>query len=406
MIGKEALEVTADPSASTAPYPSTRLDRWVLARIQSFVATAPIRFVLWDGFELPTPCSSPVATLLFKHRAALYGWMWDPELNFGEIYMAGMVEIQGDFLALLEAIYRSFTRPHRPWWLWQKSNDTRAAKENVHHHYDIGNDFYRLWLDEEMVYTCAYFATPDVSLEEAQIAKLDMVCRKLQLKPGERVIEAGCGWGSLALFMARHYGVSVRAFNISREQIAYARQRAAAEGLTDRVEFIEDDYRNVQGRCDAFVSVGMLEHVGTAHYAALGSVIDRSLTKEGRGFLHFIGRDRPAPLSPWIRKRIFPGAYAPTLPEVCERVLEPYSFSVLDVHNLRWHYAQTLEHWGRRFVDARRQVQSMFDDTFVRAWRLYLTGSQASFSTGSLQLFQVLFARGRTPAAPFTRVGS
>jgi cyclopropane-fatty-acyl-phospholipid synthase len=130
------------------------------------------------------------------------------------------------------------------------------------------------------------------------------------------VIEAGCGWGSLALFMARHYGVSVRAFNISREQIAYARQRAAAEGLTDRVEFIEDDYRNVQGRCDAFVSVGMLEHVGTAHYAALGSVIDRSLTKEGRGFLHFIGRDRPAPLSPWIRKRIFPGAYTPTLPQV------------------------------------------------------------------------------------------
>ena len=403
MIGKEVLEVAADRSA---PYPSTRFDRWVLARIQNFVATAPIRFMLWDGFELPTSSGPPVATMLFKQRSALYGWMWDPELNFGETYMAGLVEIRGDLLALLEAIYRSFSRPHRPWWLWQKSNDKRAALENVHHHYDIGNDFYRLWLDDEMIYTCAYFPTPDVSLEEAQIAKHDLVCRKLQLKAGERVIEAGCGWGSLALFMARHYGVTVRAFNISREQIAYARQRASTEGLTDRVEFIEDDYRNVQGHCDAFVSVGMLEHVGTAHYAALGSVMDRCLTEDGRGFLHFIGRDCPAPLSPWIRKRIFPGAYAPTLPEVFEHVLQPYSFSVLDVHNLRWHYAKTLEHWRHRFENASRQVQSMFDETFVRAWRLYLTGSQASFSTGSLQLFQVLFARGHTPAAPFTRVGS
>jgi cyclopropane-fatty-acyl-phospholipid synthase len=404
MFGKEVLDVTTDAAARMAPYPSTHLDRWALKRIQKFVTTAPIRFVLWDGFELPSRSGAPVATMLFKERSALYGWMWDPELNFGETYMAGLVDIQGDLLGLLEAIYRSFTRPRRPWYLWQKSNDTRAAMENVHHHYDIGNEFYRLWLDDEMVYTCAYFPTPDASLEDAQLTKLDLVCRKLNLKPGEQVIEAGCGWGSLALFMARRYGVTVRAFNISSEQIAYARSRAAAEGLSDRVEFIQDDYRNVQGTCDAFVSVGMLEHVGTAHYATLGSVIDRTLTQDGRGFLHFIGRDQPAPLSPWIRKRIFPGAYAPTLPEVFSRVLEPYSFSVLDVHNLRWHYAKTLEHWRTRFEDAARQVHSMFDDRFVRAWRLYLTGSQASFSTGSLQLFQVLFARGHTTAAPWTRV--
>jgi len=403
MIGKEALEVSPDVTTSIAAYRSTRFDQWAVKRIQKFVQDAPIRFVLWDGFELPSPSGAPVATMLFKERSALYGWMWDPELNFGETYMAGLVDIQGDLLALLEAIYRAFSRPRRPWYLWQKSNDTRAARENVHHHYDIGNDFYRLWLDEEMVYTCAYFPTPDASLEEAQTAKLDLVCRKLDLKPGERVVEAGCGWGSLALFMARHYGVRVRAFNISSEQIAYARERAAAEGLTDRVEFIQDDYRHVQGAYDAFVSIGMLEHVGAADYPTLGRVIDRTLTPNGRGLLHFIGRDQPAPLSPWIRKRIFPGAYAPTLPEVFERVLEPYSLSVLDVHNLRWHYAKTLEHWRVRFEDASRQAQSMFDERFVRAWRLYLTGSQASFSTGWLQLFQVLFERGHTPAAPWTR---
>ncbi len=403
MIGKEALEVSPNVTTSIAAYRSTRFDQWAVKRIQKFVQDAPIRFVLWDGFELPSPSGAPVATMLFKERSALYGWMWDPELNFGETYMAGLVDIQGDLLALLEAIYRAFSRPRRPWYLWQKSNDTRAARENVHHHYDIGNDFYRLWLDEEMVYTCAYFPTRDASLEEAQTAKLDLVCRKLDLKPGERVVEAGCGWGSLALFMARHYGVRVRAFNISSEQIAYARERAAAEGLTDRVEFIQDDYRHVQGAYDAFVSIGMLEHVGAADYPTLGRVIDRTLTPNGRGLLHFIGRDQPAPLSPWIRKRIFPGAYAPTLPEVFERVLEPYSLSVLDVHNLRWHYAKTLEHWRVRFEDASRQAQSMFDERFVRAWRLYLTGSQASFSTGWLQLFQVLFERGHTPAAPWTR---
>ena len=205
-------------------------------------------------------------------------------------------------------------------------------------------------------------------LKRRQTAKLDLVCRKLDLKPGERVVEAGCGWGSLALFMARHYGVRVRAFNISSEQIAYARERAAAEGLTDRVEFIQDDYRHVQGSCDAFVSVGMLEHVGAADYPTLGRVIDRTLTPNGRGLLHFIGRDQPAPLSPWIRKRIFPGAYAPTLPEVFERVLEPYSLSVLDVHNLRWHYAKTLEHWRSPIskTPAARPSRCSMTDSSVR----------------------------------------
>jgi cyclopropane-fatty-acyl-phospholipid synthase len=255
-----------------------------------------------------------------------------------------------------------------------------------------------------MLYTCAYFPTPDCSLENAQLAKMDLVCRKLRLRAGERVVEAGCGWGSLALFMAARYGVSVRAFNISVEQIAYARERAARAGLSHQVEFVEDDYRNATGRFDAFVSIGMLEHVGLPEYATFGSVIDRSIGPNGRGLLHFIGRDRPAPLNAWIRKRIFPGAYPPTLSEVFEHALMPRGLSVLDVENLRLHYEKTLSHWLQRFDDAADTVARMFDDTFVRAWRLYLTGSQASFSTGSLQLFQVVFARGRTPAAPFGRV--
>jgi cyclopropane-fatty-acyl-phospholipid synthase len=403
----QVIRPWAVPQASrgAAAHASTWLDRWALARIQRSVESAPIRFVLWDGCELPSMAGPAVATIKFNNRSALFGWVWDPDMNFGEAYMSGAVEIRGDLLALLEASYRTFRAPTcRPWWLWQRSNDARAARDNVHHHYDLGNDFYRLWLDHEMVYTCAYFPTPSATLEDAQVAKMDLVCRKLQLRPGERVVEAGCGWGSLALFMARHYGVTVRAFNISTEQIAYARTRANEQGLSDRIEFIEDDYRNVHGTYDVFVSIGMLEHVGARDFPTLGRVIDRSLTEGGRGLLHFIGRNQAAPLNSWIRKRIFPGAYAPTLREVFEHVLEPDGFSVLDVENLRLHYAHTLAHWRQRFDDNSRQVATMFDDTFVRAWQLYLTGSQASFTTGWLQLFQVVFARGGSNAIPWTRI--
>lgn len=394
-------------SSRTAPSASRALDRWALGRIQHAVSGARLRLVLWDGFEVPSRTSSPVATIIFKNRRALFSWMRDPELNFGETYMFGAVDIRGDMVKLLEEIYQAWPEvKRRPWWLWQESNDLRTARENVHRHYDLGNEFYRLWLDRQMVYTCAYFPTPDCTLEQAQIAKMDRVCRKLQLKPGERVVEAGCGWGSLALFMAKQYGVSVCAFNISAEQIAYARRWAAKEGLADRVHFIEDDYRNVTGRYDAFVSVGMLEHVGLSEYPTLGRVMDRSLTPQGRGLLHFIGRNRPMPLNAWIRKRIFPGAYTPALGEVFERVLEPQNFSVLDVENLRLHYAQTLEHWSLRFNAEAGEIARMFDETFVRAWRLYLAGSQAAFDTGTMQLFQVVFARGHSNAIPWTRASA
>jgi cyclopropane-fatty-acyl-phospholipid synthase len=386
---------------------STWIDRWALGLIQQRTASAPLGFRLWDGFEIRPADGSPIGTFVIKNRPALLGWVWDPDLYFGEAFMFGAIEIRGDLVGTLEAAFRALaTAKPRPWWLWQSSNDERTARENVHHHYDLGNEFYRLWLDREMVYTCAYFPTPDVSLEDAQLAKLDLVCRKLALRPGERVVEAGCGWGSLALFMAKRYGVTVRAFNLSTEQVAYARERARREGFGARVEFVEDDYRNMQGQYDVFVSVGMLEHVGKADYPTLGAVIDRSLLPHGRGLLHFIGRDRPAPLNPWIRRRIFPGGYTPSLREVSELMLEPQAFSVLDVENLRLHYAKTLEHWLARFSDAASQVRRIADDSFVRAWQLYLAGSQAAFLTGSMQLFQVVFARGGCNAIPWTRRGS
>jgi cyclopropane-fatty-acyl-phospholipid synthase len=231
---------------------------------------------------------------------------------------------------------------------------------------------------------------------------MDHVCRKLRIGAGDTVVEAGCGWGSLALHMATHYGARVRAFNISREQLEFARARAKLMGLEDRVEFIEDDYRNISGRYDVFASVGMLEHVGRENYSELGRVVRRSLTSIGRGLIHSIGRNRPAPLHPWIERRIFPGAYAPSLGEMMQ-IFEPWELSVLDVENIRLHYALTLRHWLERFEAAREAISTMFDEHFVRMWRLYLAGSIAAFETGTLQLFQVVFTTQENNDIPLSR---
>ncbi|MBI3899751.1 MAG: class I SAM-dependent methyltransferase [Gammaproteobacteria bacterium] len=266
----------------------------------------------------------------------------------------------------------------------------RRLGEHIQHHYDIGNSFYELWLDKEMQYTCAYFPNPTMTLEQAQLAKLEHVCRKVGLKPGDRVVEAGCGWGGLTRYMARHYGVRIQAFNISHEQVAYARERAKTEGLAQQIEYVEDDYRNISGEHDVFVSIGMLEHVGREQFNDLGEVLHRALTAEGRGLIHTIGRNQPELMNEWIEKRIFPGAYPPTLREMMP-IFERHAFSVLDVKNLRLHYAITLRHWLMRFEKNAARIEAMFD------------GSIAAFTTSSLQLFQVMFACSRINNLPWSR---
>jgi cyclopropane-fatty-acyl-phospholipid synthase len=202
--------------------------------------------------------------------------------------------------------------------------------------------------------------------------------------------------------MALYYGARVKAYNISSEQIRYARERAEREGYKDRVAYIEDDYRNLSGKFDVFVSVGMLEHVGREAYSGLGTLINKHLAQNGRGLIHSIGRNRPRPMNSWIEKRIFPGAYPPSIAEMMT-IFESGGFSVLDVENLRLHYARTLEHWLYRFDKAEDRVVQMFDKVFVRAWRLYLSGSIAAFLSSNLQLFQVVFAREKDNSIPWTR---
>ena len=384
----------------------TGLDRWLVSLLSRRFDGARVRFALWDEDDETGNRGLPVV-LRFRDRGALYQLLTWPEAKFGDLFSTGRLTVSGDLRVVLDEAYRHSNRhPELAQWLARvraKTPNLSDSRRNIHHHYDIGNEFYRLWLDgPALQYTCAYYADAAMSLEQAQQAKMHHVCRKLRLEAGERVVEAGGGWGGFALFMARQYGVQVRSFNISKEQIAWSREWAKSQGVDDRVEFVEDDYRNISGKYDAFVSVGMLEHVGLGNYRQLGSLIRRVLTPEGRGLVHTIGRDRQQPLNPWIARRIFPGAYPPTLREMME-IFEPNRLSVLDVENLRLHYARTLEHWLENFEANADTVRSMFDEDFTRAWRLYLAGSNRAFEHGTLQLFQVLFSRSGMNAIPRTR---
>jgi len=384
-----------------------RLVRWIM----NYVGNPRISIRLWNGDEFSVTEARPVACMEFRQRRAVLELLRSPSVGFGECYSKGLIEIHGDFPAFINEVTAAITRKRERRYYRPKIqsmlramrvNSLARSRHNIHHHYDLGNDFYKLWLDERMVYTCAYYDTPAATLADAQLAKLEHVCRKLNLRPGQKVIEAGCGWGALALHMAEHHGVNVIAYNNSSEQVAFARERAAARGLDDRVTFVEDDYRRIDERCDAFVSVGMLEHVGLANFKTLGKLIKRCLKPDGFGLIHSIGRSHSQRADPWIVKHIFPGGHMPSLGEMMA-VFEPNKFSIIDVENLRLHYARTCATWLQNFEVVADKVAAMYSEEFVRMWRLYLAGSSAGFQSGTLQLYQVLFTPRGNNKVPWTR---
>ncbi len=392
-----------------------RLEKWLLRRLLTALGNPDLTLRLWNGDEIGGARRSRTSevTVEIKQPRALWGIVANPDLYFGDAYSDGAIEVHGDLLRMTE-----LASINRPTFLGESGvlgflvrllapaprvNSLKGSRQNIHHHYDLSNKFYQLWLDDDYAqYTCAYFPHPSMTLEQAQVAKMEHVCRKLRLKPGDTVVEAGCGWGGLARYMAERYGAVVKAYNISREQVRFAVEKAREAGLADKLTYVEDDYRNITGDYDVFVSVGMLEHVGADNYAALGGVIDGCLKQDGRALIHSIGRNAPREMNRWIEKRIFPGAYPPALSEMMN-IFEPFDFSVLDVENLRLHYAETLKHWLRRFEQHSAKVNEMFDERFVRAWRLYLTGSIAAFKLGDLQLFQIVFSRGQHNDIPWSR---
>jgi len=338
----------------------------------------------------------------------------DPALGLGEAYMDGdLVFERGDMWSLLAVVGRNFHGPPKPGGLLsrlrvallhrlQQMNDRTASRRNVAHHYDLSNDLYRRFLDPDMQYSCAYFARPDMTLEEAQAAKKAHLAAKLRLFPGARVLDIGCGWGGLGLTLAADYGAQVTGVTLSREQLELADRRAAERGLQDRARFSLQDYRDVRGPFDRIVSVGMFEHVGEPNFRAFFARVAELLTDDGCAVIHAIGRmDPPSVTNSFIAKYIFPGGYIPALSEVATAV-ERAGLWITDVEILRLHYAETLRCWRERFLADRAAVALMFDERFCRMWEYYLATSELGFRAGTHMVFQIQLAR-RVDALPTTR---
>ncbi|MBV9785604.1 MAG: class I SAM-dependent methyltransferase [Acidisphaera sp.] len=359
----------------------------------------------------------PAAAVSITRNATIRHLLSNPALAVGEAYMdGGLVPVGCSIYELLEllAVNLALNRDAHPVlslraWLSRllrpvaQFNPAGRARRNVAHHYDLNGRLYSLFLDRDRQYSCAYFRQGGESLEQAQAEKKRHIAAKLLLdRPGLTVLDIGCGWGGMALTLAREFGARVTGITLSTEQLAEARSRAAAEGLADRVSFELADYRSMTDRFDRIVSVGMFEHVGVGHYRSFFDVVRRCLARDGMALLHTIGRSPgPASTNPWIAKYIFPGGYAPALSEVLPHI-ERSGLIVSDVEILRLHYAQTLRQWRRRFAANRDAIAALYDDAFCRMFEFYLAGSELAFRYQGHVNFQVQLCHEQQ-AVPLTR---
>ncbi|RMH49370.1 MAG: class I SAM-dependent methyltransferase [Alphaproteobacteria bacterium] len=382
-----------------------------LVRKGGLKVTYPSGDVRRYGEDDENPVAVRVADAATLRRIVL-----NAELAVGEAYMDERLLIENDdlygFLGLV--ISNAAEEDANVWWRrvvgalrnakrrLDQWNPVGTAQRNVAHHYDLSGELYRLFLDADRQYSCAYFTRPDMTLDEAQEAKKHHIARKLCLEPGMRVLDIGCGWGGMGLTLARDYGCEVLGVTLSTEQHRVANARAEAEGLSDRARFELVDYRRVTGTFDRVVSVGMFEHVGVPHYREYFRHVHDFLTPDGVALIHTIGRTSPpGTTNPWIRKYIFPGGYIPAMSEVMEAV-EKERFWTCDVEVLRLHYAETLKHWYDRFMANIERVREIYDDRFCRMWRWYLVASELTFRFNHQVVFQFQLAR-RQEAVPLIR---
>ena len=382
--------------------------------MSGFVKVGQLTIVDADGkTHVHGPGGAPSATIRI-HDKALYRTLFlNPELRAGEAYMDGTLTVDGGIRDLLEvfAYNRDGLRKHPlqktlKGWLkkirrYHQRNKTSASRKNVQHHYDLSNEFYRLFLDEDLQYSCGYWPREGMTLEQAQLEKKAHIAAKLNLKAGDRVLDIGCGWGGMAIYLAQNYDVSVVGVTLSDEQHALAVERVKAAGLMDKVDIRLQDYRHVNGPFNAVVSVGMFEHVGIAHYQEYFSKIRDVLTDDGCALVHSIGRKGgPGTTGAWIRKYIFPGGYSPALSETFAEI-EKSQLWVTDCEILRLHYAETLLEWDNRFQANKDTVIEMFDEKFARMWEFYLIVSEFSFRHGKHMNFQIQLSKtvGALPMA-------
>jgi cyclopropane-fatty-acyl-phospholipid synthase len=376
--------------------------------------------IIWPNGERTTygPDRSEAVTLQLKDEAIVRQFVLHPGLAVGEAYMDGtLVPLDCTIYQVLEVLLSNLqeagmnavptmqgrilagTMVRR----LRQLNSAVRSRKNVAHHYDLNGRLYSLFLDRDRQYSCAYFRTGNETLEEAQLAKKHHIAAKLKLdRPGLRVLDIGCGWGGMALTLARDYGAHVTGITLSTEQLNEARARAEAEGLSDRVKFELLDYRAVRETYDRVVSVGMFEHVGVNHYRTFFNVLKRVLKPDGVALIHTIGRsDGPGTTNSWIAKYIFPGGYSPALSEAMLPI-EKSGLIATDVEILRLHYAETLRHWRRRFAANRDAIGTLYDERFCRMFEFYLAASELAFRHQEHVNFQIQITRQQA-AAPLTR---
>lgn len=365
----------------------------------------------WDTQSVRFGAGEPSFTIIFKNEKAVNSIFTKGSMGFAEEYQAGNIDIDGDFQQLVRlGIHPQFqnlklslgTKMSIFMNHLSSRNTLKGSAKNIAHHYDLGNDFYRLYLDESMTYSCAYYKNQDDTLEDAQRQKYEHICRKLQLKQGETLVDIGCGWGGMLLYAARRYGIQGLGCTLSAHQAEYAKRRVMEEGLEKSITILQEDYRNIKGQFDKFVSIGMFEHVGKRLISTFMEKTKALLKKGGIGLLHTIGKERDTPFDPWTMKYIFPGGYLPTLDHVL-RTMGEIGLVPIDMENLRLHYAATLDEWAKRFEANVEKIEKMFSQRLVRTWRMYLRGSAAAFRWGDIRLYQILFTNGLNNSLPWTR---
>jgi cyclopropane-fatty-acyl-phospholipid synthase len=390
------------------------MDRLLQFLLKTFIRRGTFRVTTSRGtvFTFGDGTGQPVS-VRFVSRSAEWGILLDPELKFGESYMNGTFVVEQGSIAdvLAVCLGQNSEVPH--WARLQgflrylhrclnQFNPRARARRNVAHHYDLDGRLYSLFLDADRQYSCGYFQSPEQSLDDAELAKKRHLAAKLRLEPNKRVLDIGCGWGGLGLYLAEICGADATGVTLSQEQHAIANERAAEKGLNERARFKLQDYRDVTERFDRIISVGMFEHVGVNHYDTFFRKSAQLLADDGVMLLHSIGRSEgPSVTNAWISKYIFPGGYIPSLSEVLVAI-EKSGLLVTDIEILRLHYAETLKAWRERFLVHREEVERIYDQRFVRMWEFYLAASEMSFREQDRMVFQIQLTK-RQDVVPMTR---
>jgi len=381
----------------------------VLLRVTG--ASFAVRF--WDGASVRYGEGPEEFVLHFKDEAVARSLFGNLDVRFGEAYMSGAIDVEGDLQRLLRLMFlcgpETFALSLREklrlaWLRWRHANDRTVTRQNVAGHYDLGNEFFKLWLGKEMAYSCAYFRRQDEDIDTAQERKFRHICGKLRLREGARLLDVGCGWGGLLAHAALQHGVTGLGVTLSKEQEQEARDRIALRGLGGQIDVALVDHRDIDepDGFDRIVSVGMFEHVGKERYPEYFRHTARLLKPGGIGVLHTVGRHVAGVANPWITKYIFPGTHFPSLPEVAEP-LAASGLRITDVEVWRLHYAFTLDRWLEACEANAGRIRELYGEPFMRMWRIYLAGCAAGFRYGDFCVWQIQFSKGATGEIPLTR---